>query len=305
VTKSLAILFILFPFFSIAQYNEDTDLGYYGFKNGVAKAKINTFSQDTISIKRSFIREFDKLEFQISEKDLSINDSSDVPSWTNKHVYSRNHLKGEGTEYSYKELVGKTSSKFDKSGRIIEHARFDVNKGEPKLYERTITTYFKDSTVIKDYGNLKELKKTLTIYFDLDGTEIGRRAVGITPRVHSRSVYSFDEDGRKVKSISFRGERFDKFTLFVYEVESKLELDSVSGFETYNADSTLEFKIISGYNEKGDEVYHYSYNIYGGHVRQSYFKYIYDEKGNWIRREKYNEDNKFSGLTKRELTYHL
>ena len=214
--------------------------------------------------------------------------------------------------------------KYDANGNMIQEKRFDekgnltfmkiifYNEKGRCMKENFYTT---DSTFDGGYtfnddenGNIIEWNK-----LDSNGTSTGRETYKFDNLnneiewckynsknvLHDRNSYKYDSNGNKIEEwdSTFYGSLTSVFT-YKFDINgNKVEKNhflsngNTSGKETYDYDS------------KGNLIQHNFFNKDGSLRYNTSYNYIYDEKGNWVKKTE-TDNGKQGNISKREIEYY-
>jgi len=189
---------------------------------------------------------------------------------------------------------------FNKDGNLIESSMYNAN-GE--LEFKTIYKYNEKGYINKEITYVANGEFNTNNYhvYNEKGFLIEKNNFNAKDSLVSKSNYRYDEKGNNIEINYYKLEEIDYKIKFEYNAKGQI-IES----NYYDSDGSIIGKIKYLYNNKGNEeevASTFFYTWTEEDKTKELFKYKYDEKGNWIERITFDEDNIPLKITERIIEY--
>lgn len=118
--------------------------------------------------------------------------------------------------------------------------------------------------------------------------------------VFSSTKISFDDSGRKIKSVLEQSGYLNATSTYSYPDDSAINPEYI---EIFNEDSGKKSKTQYLYNKQNDVVAEVELDESKMTSTTSYFEYDYDQNGNWLEKRSLDENGELKSLIRRSITY--
>lgn len=215
-------------------------------------------------------------------------------------VFNEKGYKTETNRYNKTgQLSQKIIYKYDAKGaRTVR----DVYNSYGKIQMKFLYVYDTSGNKIayNSYKPTGELVDTYTYKNDAKGRMIEEIWTKPDKTFGSRYTFNYDARGFMTETTQYTksSTSLDNRTVYKYN-----KLGQLSEIEIYNDKNTLTKKNIITYDDKGNESSIKTFGASGEFIDEKQYKYVFDDRGNWIERTEYV--NHFpKSIIEREITYY-
>lgn len=239
---------------------------------------------------------------------------------------------GKIIEYRYEGgLFGIGSQKifFDESGKVSMKYEFETHCGGDSIQIDKIWIYYysesRIDSVIRSESDTSLIRKGFRpwkFFYNYESDSVSYETSDLSLKRTSRiikkenqkireylskdsivgtyEVSTYDTLGRLIKFEIYRKENLDELTILYYP-------DSISNEATISNRIKLKenqvWRTENEINEQGDIIKTTKFKPDGTYWTHWSFKYAYDDKGNWIKKEKYNYEERMLNMHKQTFEY--